>query len=358
MYNCHSHTFTELSVPDKFLPIGLAKILRTKVGYCIIVNGLKHIIPFTEKDAVERYAKFVEIGCLDSQEDIFKLMQSVYPKGCKFVVLAMNMQEMGAGKTKEEYKKQIEELGNLKLKYPETILPFIHIDPRSKDYYDLFLQAIEVYGYKGIKIYPNIGYMPFDDRLLKVYDYCNRNNLNIMCHCSPYNPVYYRGTKKDFKKALQESIFYNTIDFSQSKRKLSSYFSNPYNYRELLTHYTKSNWNLCHFGSEYWWKEYLKSGLVDNVDDNWFCIIRMLISVYPNLYSDISFTSHDKEFFPIIKELLNDKKTKEKVLFGSDFYMNSVNKTEKDYFKDLRNGIGEINFYQISENNPIDYFKI
>jgi predicted TIM-barrel fold metal-dependent hydrolase len=356
MYNCHSHTFTELSVPDKFLPLGLAKILRTRVGYYIIVNGLKHFIPFTEKDAVERYAKFVEIGCLDSQEEIFKLMKSAYPDGCKFVVLAMNMQEMGAGKTKEEYKSQIEELGRLSFKYPE-ILPFIHVDPRSKDYYDLFLQAIEVYGYKGIKIYPNIGCLPFDNRLLKVYDYCNRNNLNIMCHCSPYNPVYYRGTKNDFKKALQGSIFYNTIDFNQSKRKLSAYFSNPYNYRELLTHYTKSNWNLCHFGSEYWWKEYLKSGKVDNVDENWYCIIRMLLSIYPNLYSDISFTSHDKEFFPIIKELLTDKRIKEKVLFGSDYYMNSVKKKEIDYFKDLRQGIGEINFYQISEINPTNYFK-
>jgi len=58
---------------------------------------------------------------------------------------------MGAGKVERDYREQLTELANLRDTYPDSVIPFIHIDPRREGFYDLFITAIEKWGFKGVK---------------------------------------------------------------------------------------------------------------------------------------------------------------------------------------------------------------
>ncbi|MCK9281869.1 MAG: amidohydrolase family protein [Melioribacteraceae bacterium] len=350
MYNCHIHTFTDKTVPDGFLPLGLIPIMRTQIGYNIMTSFLKNIIPFTHKDYIEKYAEFIRIGKLPSQDAIFDLCSSVYPHGTQFIVITMDMSQMGAGKVRQPYREQITEIGELSKRH-QNIIPFIHLDPRNTNHYDNLLLAHEVYGFEGVKIYPNLGHLPDTAEMINIFEYCKRFNLSMIFHCSPFNPVHFQGTKEEFKKALSGSIFYNKIDFNQSKRTLSSYFSHPLNYKGLFKVYDTVNCSFAHFGSEYYWDKYLKK----DFDDNWFLIIKGMLQTYKRVFSDISFTANNKNYFPIIKELIDDPLISEKIIYGSDFSMNSTRKSEYDFYNDLKNSIGEERFKKISFDNAIKF---
>ncbi|MGM0613627.1 MAG: amidohydrolase family protein, partial [Bacteroidota bacterium] len=85
---------------------------------------------------------------------------------------------------------------------------------------------------------------------------------------------------------------------------------------------------------------------------NWFYIIKDMIKEYDNLYADISFTLHNQEFFSTLKVLLNDVAIKDRVLYGSDYYMVQTRSTERRFAIDLRAYLGEKYFQAIATTNP------
>lgn len=78
---------------------------------------------------------------------------------------------------------------------------------------------------------------------------------------------------------------------------------------------------------------------------------------YENLYADISFTLHEKEYFSLLKVLLADPVLRKKILFGSDYYMVETETTDRRFGLDLRGYIGEEDFKTIALDNPKVYFK-
>lgn len=352
-YNAHIHTFQECDVPRKFLPLGLVRILATRAGFRVISRFLNNLNPYSDSDTFDRYVKFVKIGKLGSQEKIFRECRDFYPEGTKFIVLAMDMAFMGAGKVPRPYQEQIKELAGLKKKFPQVI-PFIHIDPRRAGFFELLKKSVEEWGFRGVKIYPPLGYFPYDKDLNPVYEYCIEKNLPVLSHCSPYNPVHFKGGKKELHELLSKSI--NPVDVKgKSKKELCAHFTNPKNWEYVLNDFPDLKLCLAHFGSEYYWKKYL-----DEPDDpeNWFVLIKEMISKYEHLYTDISFTLNKQEFFPLLKVLLSDHALRNKILFGSDFYMVETKTTERRFAIDLRAFIGEENFKAIAADNPKKYFDV
>ncbi len=352
-YNTHIHTFRDIDIPRKFLPLGLVHLLASKPGYHLTAKLMNNLNPFSDNDLLDRYIKFVRIGRLGSQKKIFDNVIRFYPKNTQFVILPMDMAFMGAGKVPRPYIDQLEELWQMKKAYPQ-MHPFIHIDPRREGVLDLLRKCVEEWDFKGVKLYPPLGYFPYDKRLYPIYEYCENNSLPIIAHCSPYNPVHFKGSKKELYKLLSKSDSpINTK--GKSKKKLCSNFTNPYNYRKVLTDFKELNICLAHFGSEYFWKKYLD----DPGDvDNWFVIIKDMISKYKNLYTDISFTLNNQDFFPLLKVLFSNEALKQKILFGSDYYMVETKTSERRFVLDLRAFIGENNFSTIATNNPKTFLKI
>lgn len=350
-YNCHIHTFKDTDVPRKFLPLGLVRVLSTTVGFNLISKTLNYLNPFSDKDTYDRYVKFVSIGRLGSQENIFNECRRYYPDDTKFAILPMDMAFMGAGDVPRNYDEQIIELSELTKKYPQ-IIPFIHIDPRRDGFMELLKKSVEVWGIKGVKIYPSLGIFPYDERLYPVYEYCVKNNLPVITHCSPYNPVHFKGKDKELRMLLSKSKI--PIDYKGKKRKeLCANFTNPKNWEYVLNDFKTLKLCLAHFGSSYFWNEYLEN---PGGNDNWFVTIKDMIPKYENLYTDISFTLSEQEYFPLLKVLLSDTVLKNKILFGSDYYMVETEATERRFALDLRAYIGEDNFTAIAVNNPKAFF--
>jgi predicted TIM-barrel fold metal-dependent hydrolase len=309
--------------------------------------------PLTTNDQFRKYRKFIEIGKYDSQKEIFDECRKYYPANSKFIVISMDMAYMDAGKVPGSYKDQLAELASLKQIYGDCVMPFVHIDPRRKDYMDLLKRCIEEWGFKGIKIYPNLGYFPYDPRLTTMYEYAELHDLPIIAHCSPYNPTHNKGWPWEIKALLTGSKI--PLDLhTNSRKRLCSNFANPLNYQFVLNDYKKLRICLAHFGSEYYWNKYL-----DYPEDkgNWFTIIREMLETHKNLYSDISYTLNNRNFFPMLKILLADPKIKNQILFGSDYYMVESVASERRFGVDLRGYLGEDDFRIIAHDNALKFLK-
>ena len=87
-------------------------------------------------------------------------------------------------------------------------------------------------------------------------------------------------------------------------------------------------------------------------DRNWYSIIRKMLIKYENVYTDISFTVYDEALYPLLRNVLKTPNTKEKVLFGSDFYMLQKDYSERRFGIDVRGYLDDQDFWLISETNP------
>lgn len=350
--NNHTHIFASEDVPNGFLPLGLCKLLRHQWANKLFSGLLSYIIPFSDKDIFDRYKKFIATGNL-GQKKIFEEISQYYPADTLFTCLTMDMEYMGAGKVPRPYEKQLFELFQLKNIY-RNIVPFIHIDPRREGAYNLFVKAIEEYKFKGLKVYCNLGYLPYDERMLPIYEYCQKLNIPVIAHGSPYNPVHYRGSKEELKKIIEKGEV--KFDFrGKNKKDFCAMLNHPKQWEIVLNKYPKLKVCLAHWGSESEWVRYLDH---NDKDDNWFCMVTDMLRKYGNLYTDISFTAENRNIWSYLSVLLEDEQLKGKILFGSDAYMSEVACNERQFCINLRAFLREEKWRQISEINTKKFLSL
>lgn len=287
----------------------------------IVLTLIKYMAKISAKkyDSIARFINLIlhsydpKAGKMKSQREIFNRLQSYYPSTTKFVVLSMDMDYMvNCNKPKNHnYGEQLVDLEEMKeqKKYADIIYPFVHTDPRRvKDDQNFnqsgkpFIEIMKKYlldkTFSGIKIYPALGYFPFDLRLKPVYDFALEYDIPITTHCS-IGPVYYRGKLK----TLRNEGYYNhksnafihpftgNVLEGKNGKEFSPHFTHPLNYyclmnepellaqywnkcersfnnniaaeynAEELRKYRKLKINLAHFGGGESWKKYL--------DDPW-----------------------------------------------------------------------------------------
>ena len=364
----------------------------------------------------EAYRRFTTLGryatySKQGQSKVYDLLEKTYDGNTKFVVLPMDMDYMGAGKPISDYMKQLDELLVVTKNNQGNLLPFVFADPRriadiyfntlTFSYQNYIKRNLSNQNYHGIKLYPALGYYPFDKELIATYKFAQEHQIPIMSHCIE-GTVFYRGKKeKDWnyhpilkytKKADEGPI---PIPLPQTKNyDFTTNFTHPLNYHCLLdktllsdylgeetdlsrlkiclahfggtkewTRYTEDNWNnynnnISHRSLEDYNNSKIKNTLTHGSvrtiwwNASWLSIIYDLMIKYENLYTDISFMIFNEELFPLLKYLLLDDKVNKKILFGTDFYVVSQKKTEKAIYQNLRSFIGEESFYLISHENP------
>ena len=122
------------------------------------------------------------LGIIDnkSQEKIFtNSLRYYYPGDTRFVVLPMDYSFMGYGKPIKNIDEQLQNLSNLRDRFPNQIIPFVHIDPQHHDAVDRVKMWITEKQFKGVKIYPPFGYPPTHERLMKIYEFCESHGEGI-----------------------------------------------------------------------------------------------------------------------------------------------------------------------------------
>lgn len=352
IYNCHIHTLTADEAPSELLklylwpPLGrfASFLLRIKFIVYLMVKILPLINPKSDNDLLERQARFLETGAKESQQQVFAEIQKQYPPRTKFVVLAMDTHFAELGKSHIPIDQQHQNLLELAKKNP-NVIPFYAADPRHDDIVRKIQENVVDGCFRGIKIYPNLGYPPDDSRLIAVYQHCVAENVPVMSHCSPGG--------------------FWQFGLSESQRRA---YSQPQNYAKIWDTYPDlQGLRIClaHFGGDSEWERHLKSRedeTVGNTNTPWVKVISDLIrsGKYPNLYTDISYTlflarpeGEQVEYCDYLKVLLEDRLIREHVLFGSDFYMSKREKiTEKELSIMLRSRLGEKLYFQIANKNP------
>lgn len=340
IYNCHNHIFTHDNIPNGYFPFLLVPIARIGPLRWALRGVMKLIVPFTKNDKVHRYAAFIKAAYRRTQEKNLITLIGYYPTGTKFIILPMDMGYMSAGRIKEDIDKQHDEVARLanSIEYRDVLIPFAHIDPRRPGPLDRLSNLVEREGFKGVKIYPTLGYGP-DNKILmeEIYPYMVQKNIPLLAHCSPGSV--------------------NSEDMSKEE---AHALADPFNYKKVMDAFPELRICLGHFGGIGEWERHLNEQR--NIENpTWISKITDLMKSgnYPNLYADISYTIFNfQENTPFLKILLEDEIILQKVLFGSDFYMVESEKySEKRLATDLRATLGERLFWTIANENPIKYLN-
>jgi predicted TIM-barrel fold metal-dependent hydrolase len=357
--NCHTHIFTRANVPDNFLPAIARPLGDLLEGDRTAKTTQKFLSFFGRKDLallIKKYHQFLKIGDLKSQLEIFKILQSFYPEGTKFAVLTMDMEFMGAGPVKQNFRDQILELAKLKKDpaYSDILLPFVFAHPERVGIHSLIYQCFSEYNFAGIKLYPPLGYYPFDKRLYMVYQMAEEHQIPITTHCSR-GGIFYKG--KISKEMRIHPI--TGKEYKAHKNKfVTDIYTDPDNYNYLLKDFPNLKINLAHFGGSDEWDKYLVNSIDDDGELSWYLKVRGLIAKYPNVYTDVSYTMYKKDLLPLLKVNLEDEAINKKILFGSDYYMVEQQLTEKEFSVNLRASIGEEKYRLIAEKNPIPFMSM
>jgi uncharacterized protein len=356
IYNCHCHTFTTRHVPRDFLklllgPVAgpmLSSLLSWKPAAQALLWLARRVDPFSHSDVIERQAAFFTTGNVLTQREVFASLERQYPADTVFVVLPIDLTFFNLGPVAEPIDWQHDDLLALAAEYPGRLLPFYAVDPRHPE---VLKNARRWLGrapgqFCGVKLYPNGGYAPNDDKLLGIYALCEERGLPVMAHCSSIGLGQY-GLTPEARAA----------------------FSHPRNYEAILTKFPQLRLCLAHFGGSGEWDRHLQSEAArTGPDRDWVRWIADLIrdGVYPNLYTDISYTlfqmpSRDihVSYLDYLKVLLTDEHLRTHVLYGSDYYMVTREPlTEKELSIQLRSRLGEDLYFQIAHHNPRRYLGL
>jgi uncharacterized protein len=359
IYNIHTHIFTIYHVPEKYLPFGLVRLFKSPNWRAFLRWFLHVLARITKKESLERIAVFSDAAAYKTQRGLLVGMMGFYPPDTRFGLLTMDMAYMGAGKAEQDYLQQLEQVAAIKQEYQEHVIPFMAIDPRRPNLLELVKKYADL-GFGGFKLYPPLGFYPFDERLDDVYAFAESEGLPIIAHCSP-GGVYWRGritpemrVHPKTGKKLEE----------KGNARFARNFTDPANYEYVFEKFPKLKICLAHFGGGQEWSEYLKNywppeavekrlkGEVPEKPLSWLSLILDMMKKYDTLYADISYTAHEERFLPVIKVFLNTPQLREKILYGSDCYMVLLDKSERAFSMNVRGYLGEQDYRQMAETNP------
>jgi len=367
--NAHTHIFDSQCAPKDFLKVGLnigdntaallEGFLQNKIGQGV-VNALYGASSRIGKhnNLISRYTEFLKIGTMATQKDIFEFNEQTYDSnflaGIKFVVLTLDMDYMSDSKNKPvaDFESQIDEVKRLKQYYPDRVFPFLGVDPRNPrnlDFNNNVQSLLESKTFSGIKLYPSHGFFPFDPRLDQLYSYAQQNNIPIMTHCTRSGSFFIGNNVWSLIPDAPEAInagysmdgIYNRIQlykhatdklFKQNAR-ICNLFLHPENYLPVLYKYPKLKLCLAHLGGEYEVLGSLNNNkqekalfekiyALEAATKTWYQWIKEILKTYDNAYSDISYTlSSGQAMQTVYNDLTSGDLPKEKVLFGTDYFL-------------------------------------
>jgi len=208
------------------------------------------------------------------------------------------------------YKKHMLELETLAGKYPRQVFPFLAVDPRRIGIMKLVEMKIKKGKgiFKGIKIYPPLGYLPTHPNLEPVFAYCEKYDIPITLHCSPGGMQNFRG--KNYVRSWVGDNHWE--DFQSASGSKSRFYTAPEKWLPVVTKFPNLRINFAHFGGG--------DQLAANETD-WMKDIITMIRNHALVYTDISY--HAKKELPgkILEVIRHNECLNEKLMFGTDYIM-------------------------------------
>jgi predicted TIM-barrel fold metal-dependent hydrolase len=321
-FDIHAHIFNYRDVPDKFIGIRIPFNIR-------FLRKLEHFlhrfIKRKDTDPLSNLAYFIEFFRSKSSRETTEKLSGYYPdKKLIFCPLMMDMAWGIKGKIHDDYQEQIEKMKKIRDEFPHQVLPFLATDPNNPEMKNNFMKAFSSeldYKFNGIKVYPSLGYLPSHPDLMEIYELCEKYNIPVTAHCASATVHNSSRRIKNIKgwhyepgKGFVDTEINRTF---RRKRDYALFFNHPRNWRPVLERFPRLKLNLAHFGGDEEWLKFVKGE-----GDSWVSRIIDLMQRYPAVYSDFSYTLHNRNLSLHLKKLIEDNSLlASRVLYGSDYYM-------------------------------------
>jgi predicted TIM-barrel fold metal-dependent hydrolase len=297
------------------------------------------------------------------------------------------------------FESQILDVKYAALKHPWRHIPFYHYDPRRwarkpRKFMAEIATERSPGMFLGVKMYPSLGFKPQDwdriDGLWDFYDECSRDQIPILSHCSPggmytherplffhkdkpASQTYEKMHKKDYEAAQNNKRFKQSWEefyFSQS-------YVSPANWAEVLDKFKNLRLCLAHFGGDepgfscWGEKNADHQASYSRTLELWDEIMVRLVRQYANCYIDISYldisysSRPEKrcnfEKFKSLMEADGDHTLKNKIIFGTDWYLSERKWRYKEYCAETLaalNRIDETLWPRFCCLNPLKYLRL
>lgn len=380
--DAHSHIFDMNSVPAPYVQLRFYNFKKKK-AQGLLSATIERII---EKKLTQLVDKIIE-NVENSRKGILKFYKESVAKNLGTVISVPLMMDLGIGWKKSieqntthkitPIHKQIAEVKQL-LREDEPILPFFAVDPRriteqtadknsneERCLYENFLDAFTgKETFFGVKIYPALGYLPTDDRLIAIFKLCEELNIPVTTHCGGN---YICTTEQDgskFKKEIAEYIKFEGLDDFNFKKYLhrAAFFNHPMHWETVLETFPKLRLNLGHFGGKKDWKRAYKGKSTSRIDK----ILEFMNKKedgkykYENLYSDFSYNILKKKCNIALKnKVLEEEILEERVLFGTDYWVaepGALGKLNKRILKFKK--VHKYNWQKFSNTNVLRFLGL
>ncbi len=250
------------------------------------------------------------------------------------------------------YEKHMHDLERLAARYPGQVFPFLAVDPRRKGILELIkLKVAEGKGvFKGIKLYPPMGYLPTHPKLRPILEYCAEHDIPIITHASP-GGIQNSCTKLFVSDSSGKDRWENFVVYRGNKR---AFFADPLRWQPILEDMPTLRINFAHAGgSDQLLDE--KMEIIRGLPP-WLAKIIGFMNSYPNVYADLSHYTERLALEKMLEYVDRHPIMNSRLMFGTDFVMilmdKKLGKTER-YFD---------NFSMFNEKilsaNARDFIKI
>lgn len=282
------------------------------------------------------YLEFLRIAFMPSIEKVSDEVMGQMGEEDALVALSMDITDgLDDGRL---YAKQLAAMSDAVLAYPGRLFPFVMVNPVRREHFTIMTDAIEKHGFWGVKLYPSLGYPVFSEEMSAVFDYCQTHAIPILTHC----------TNEGFRRD-----------------KPSGELAAPDKWRKVFERFPDLKVCFGHFGSD--------DALIRDAipSESWTAAIIALMQQYPNVYADISFHTDamigiremDKQtaeanYVRNVKALINTLPCKDRLLFGTDFWMVRLVTKDRDYWRFLQQRLTPTQFKRLSETNPVEYLGL
>lgn len=247
-------------------------------------------------------------------------------------VIALTMDITKDGKDAKLFEKQLRDTSEMVLAYPGRLFPFIAVNPRRPNHFEIMERALNGMGFVGVKLYPSLGYDVDSPKMEKVYAYCEERNIPLLTHCSEGGFYYRDKLRKNSHPKLWDTI---------------------------LNRHKTLKISFGHFGGA----KYLAQQ--DIPPESWSQTILDLMTKYEGVYTDIAYHSEPMKggtaetyYFKNLGKLLKDSTYKRRILFGTDFFLARQRLKEKNQWRYFQKLFNATELKLISEVNPPDFLGL
>lgn len=310
MIDVHTHVFDFNTIPFTKNSFVTPERIRILSGW------LQKLSAPGNTGALSQWARFLRIGHKKPGE-IFRYMADFYPDKTQFVVLMWDFSYGMPGRAATGFNEQLQQIIALKEAFPDTVIPFLAVDPRRKKIEELVTDMVgKDKHFTGLKLCPQMGFLPGDPVLMRIFARCEAEKIPVTTHCSLYTPaarpgkIRVRGLDYHNGNVIKADTLKRFYHFNQ----YCAYFTAPEKWIPVLEQFPGLYVNIAHFGGSDAFMQYIKGK-----KNTWADTIIRLMSKYENVYTDISNINAIKKIYPALKKILQSN-VGCKILFGSDSY--------------------------------------